>query len=534
MKVLIIGLDGATWNVLDAFLLDRHMPNLNKLKSGGSSGILHSTEPPITAASWTTCITGCQPCTHGIIGWHEYFCTEDRLRISTSGSCKVPNMWQELSNQGYKVASINVPWTYPCKEVDGIVVAGYGCPGPESQFTYPSDFKDELLKRIPDYDIVSKWNKSREYSLSDLDANMKRVERSFQQRVEAAKLVSEKLEWDVMMVQIHDTDLIEHHIWPYLDKTTRDQYPQQRDRIFESFRNLDKAIGELLELASMEEAMVIVVSDHGLCRKIAKVKPNVMLCQWGYLKSKGTLRAMIQHRLRKSFGITRGKESKKSGVKQPKEFDFNWADSKAMVIDTAVNGHLFINVKGRQPDGIVESGTEYDELLNELRERFANAVNPHTGEFIFSKVGTPAEIYDFDDVDTTMFGDLVLVPQSGIELTLSDSRDGEYIEMARNDSLIGAHFYEGIYIFSGRNIKCSTGNKTHIVNIAPTVYAALGAKLPMYMDGKVLKTLFAKEIPIEYQTSRIDVSCQSDEKQVLSTDEEAEITKRLSALGYVE
>ena len=534
MKVLIIGLDGATWNVLDDSLLGQHMPNLNKLKSSGTSGVLHSTEPPITAASWTTCITGCHPHTHGIIGWHEYSCSEDRLRISTSDSCKVPNIWQELSKQGLKVASINVPWTFPCKEVNGIMIAGYGCPGPESQFTYPVDFKDELLKRIPDYDIVAKWDKSKTYSPDELDANMTRVERSFQQRVEAAKLVSEKLNWDVMMIQFHDTDLIEHHIWPYLDKTTRDQYPQQRDRVFESYERLDEAVGELLDLISTKESMVVVVSDHGLCRKVARVKPNVMLCQWGYLESKGKLRTTIQRRLRRSFDSSRSKDGKKSGIKQPKEYDFKWPDSKAMVIDTAVNGHLFINVKDRQPDGIVEPGTEYDKLLEELRERFGNAVNPHTGELIFSKVGTPAEIYDFSDTDTTMFGDLVLVPQPGIELVLSDSKDGEYIEMTRSDSLMGAHCYEGIYLFSGRNIKNSIGEQTHIVNIAPTIYAALGVELPMYMDGSVLGTLFEKEVPVSYQKSRIDVSCRSDDRQVLSTEEEAEITKRLSALGYVE
>jgi predicted AlkP superfamily phosphohydrolase/phosphomutase len=443
-------------------------------------------------------------------------------------------LWQELSKQGYTVASINVPWTFPCREVNGIIVAGYGCPGPESEFTYPRDFKDELLKRIPDYDIVAKWDKSKAYSIDELDANMKRVERSFHQRVEAAKLVSEKLNWDVMMIQIHDTDLIEHHIWPYLDKSTREQYPQQRDRVFESFKHLDRAIGELLDLVSTEESMVVVVSDHGLCRKVAKVKPNVMLCQWDYLESKGTLRTMIQRRLRRSFDNSRVKEGKKSGIKQPKEYDFKWPDSKAMVIDTAVNGHLFINVKGRQPDGIVEPGTEYDELVNELRERFKNAINPHTGELIFSKVGTPAEVYGFGETDTTMFGDLVLVPQPGIELVLSDSRDGEYIEMTRDDSLIGAHCYEGIYLFSGRDIKNSIGEQTHIVNIAPTIYAALGAELPIYMDGNVLETLFEKEVPIEYQKSRIDVPCRSDDKQVLSMEEEAEITKRLSALGYVE
>ncbi|MHC4647129.1 MAG: alkaline phosphatase family protein, partial [Planctomycetota bacterium] len=137
MKVLIIGLDGATWDVLDESLLEHHMPNLGKLKGQGYSGILHSTEPPITPAAWTTCITGCNPETHGIAGFRRYSPEDDSIGIGNATDSLVPNMWQELSAQGFKVASINVPWTYPCQEVNGIMVAGYGCPGPQSSFTYP-------------------------------------------------------------------------------------------------------------------------------------------------------------------------------------------------------------------------------------------------------------------------------------------------------------------------------------------------------------------------------------------------------------
>lgn len=142
MKVLIIGLDGATWDVFDDFLLDHHMPNLKKLKSEGYSGVLQSTDPPITPAALTTCITGCQPYTHGVVGFKDYPSRDNSLHVSSAASCRVPTMWEELSDQGYKkVASINVPWTYPWREVNGLVVAGYGLPSTEADFTYPHDFK---------------------------------------------------------------------------------------------------------------------------------------------------------------------------------------------------------------------------------------------------------------------------------------------------------------------------------------------------------------------------------------------------------
>ena len=536
MKVLIIGLDGATWDVFDDFLLDHRMPNLKKLKSGGCSGVLQSTDPPVTPAAWTTCITGCQPSTHGVAGFQEYSFKENRLTISTSKSCLVPNIWQELSNQGYKVASINVPWTYPCQEVNGIIVAGFGCPGPKSQFTYPSDFKQKLLKHIPDYEIRADWDWSAGDNFAKFEKNVERVERSFDQRLEAAKLVSEKTNWDVMMVQFQDIDLIEHRIWSYLDKNTRDKYVPQRDRLFQAFEKLDRVIGALLDLVSSEDSMVVVVSDHGHGKRIGDIRPNTLLYQWGYLKLQGRLKSKIK---RKMVRWRRKLNSLLFSVKQSKTFDtkrlnVDLKQSKAIVMHLAVNGHVYINVKGRQPFGCVERGAEYDYIIEDLRQRFAEAVDPHTGEPLFSKVATPAELYGISEIDLEKFGDLVLVPSPGFYLRLSGSRSSRYIKMLPEHSLKGIHCYEGIYIFSGKNIKASDCKQTHLVNIAPTVYAVLGAKLPRYMDGRILSEFFSKEIKVDYQGPEEQVHMGAAKKQELSELEQAAIAKRLSELGYLE
>jgi predicted AlkP superfamily phosphohydrolase/phosphomutase len=234
------------------------------LKKGGWSGVLQSTHPPSTPPAWTTCITGCQPYTHGVVGFRDYSFRNNSLRISTAASCRIPTMWEELSDQGFKVASINVPWTYPCRKVNGIMVAGYGLPGTEVQFTYPKDFKAELLEKIPDYQILAKWEYSENMDPAQFETNVSRVERSFEQRLETAVLVNDKIKPDVMMVQFQDTDLIEHFVWPYLDKSTRDKYPSERDRFYTMFKKLDKIIGNLLELADAEKSVVVVVSTTGV------------------------------------------------------------------------------------------------------------------------------------------------------------------------------------------------------------------------------------------------------------------------------
>jgi len=536
MKVLIIGLDGATWDVFDDFLLDHHMPNLKKLKCEGYSGVLQSTEPPITPAAWTTCLTGCQPYTHGVVGFQEYSFKENRLKISSSASCLVPNIWQELSKQGYRVASINVPWTYPCHEVNGILVAGYGCPGPQSQFTYPSNFKDELLKNIPDYDIRAHWDWKPGDTFAKFGKNIERVERNFQQRLETAKLIAGKINCDVMMVEFQDIDTMEHHIWSYLDKHTRDMYDAHRDRLFRMFEKLDKTIGYLLDVVSSKDSMVVVLSDHGLGKRIATISPNVLLHQWKYLKFRSVFRCNAARRIRH---LRRRLHSLLFPTKQTAQFNVRLSDvdlrrSKAVVMHMALSGYVYINVKKRQLFGCVNPTNEYGKTIEDLRRRFQDAVDSNTGQPLFSKVAVPTELYNIEKADAEKFGDLLLIPQPGYTLSLSRPRSGQYVKMMSDDSIKGCHRYEGVIICYGANIGRAKNRIANIVDVAPTVYAALGAKLPGYMDGRVLVDVFSQEIKIQYQDSGARDGAVPGKKEQLSATEEALVAKRLAELGYLD
>ncbi|HEX41012.1 MAG TPA: phosphodiesterase, partial [Phycisphaerales bacterium] len=176
-RVLIIGLDGATWDVLDDTLVEAHMPHLHRLRTAGAYGVLQSCQPPVTAAAWTTCITGCQPYTHGVVGFKEYRCGDDSIHITSAATCRVPNLWRQLSDQGLTVASINVPWTYPCPPVNGVVVSGYGTPGTHVDFTWPPRFKQELLDKMPDFDFLAPWKEADPSDSDAFEANMRAVER---------------------------------------------------------------------------------------------------------------------------------------------------------------------------------------------------------------------------------------------------------------------------------------------------------------------------------------------------------------------
>ncbi len=524
-KVTIIGLDGATWNVIDDVVLDHAMPTLKKLRDNGYWGVLKSTEPALTPAAWTSCITGCSPPIHGVAGFRNYRFKNDTLGIGSASDCLVPNMFQKLGDQDFSVAAINVPWTYPCTNINGIMVAGYGSPG---IFTYPEQFRKELLAEISDYDILAKWETSESYSLAELDTRISLVERSFIQRLQAATLISKRTSCDVMMLVFQDLDKLGHYMWQYLDSDKRNRWPGHRDRMFKMFSHLDSVIAGLLKLGN-DSSLVAVVSDHGMGPKLVNVYPNLLLYQWGYLKFQNPLRRFIR-RTRRNLWSLFGRNKPRMSVEM--KFPIDWARSKAVLMLADINGHLFLNVRGRQPKGTIEPGVQYENTLDDLQKRFSQLRSPLTGLPLFEKVVRPSELYSRDCVDNERFGDLVLVPGPGCFIKTKLSAKIPGAEPLPEDSSQGCHRPEGIFILSGPNIKPARA-EANIIDIAPTVYASLGAKLPKYMDGRVLTKAFNQQPRIEYLDTDDDSFHIAPPRGQLTADEEQIVAKRLAELGYL-
>src|ERR1700760_418514 len=127
-RLVILGLDGATWTVLAPKRQRGMMPNLDSLLAKAAHGTLRSIIPPVTSAAWTTMMTGCGPARHGVFD-HRYFdIAANRMRVNHAGRVRVPTFWQLLSDAGRTVVSLNVPVTYPQPKVRGLIVSGIDAP----------------------------------------------------------------------------------------------------------------------------------------------------------------------------------------------------------------------------------------------------------------------------------------------------------------------------------------------------------------------------------------------------------------------
>src|SRR5918911_5639420 len=136
-KVICIGLDGATFDVIDPLVRRGRLPTLSGLLSAGTRAELRSTVPALSAPAWVSFMTGMNPGRHGV--FHFRTMTRGALGSDLVGSWmyRGRKIFDEASRGGLRVSAFRVPMTYPPWPVNGVMVSGFPTPDPQTNFTYP-------------------------------------------------------------------------------------------------------------------------------------------------------------------------------------------------------------------------------------------------------------------------------------------------------------------------------------------------------------------------------------------------------------
>ena len=136
-RLVVVGLDGATWSVLDPMRARGLMPNLDAFLARAASGTLRSIIPPVTTAAWTSMVTGCGPARHGVFDHRYYDAGEGRLKVNHSGRIRVPTVWHLLASAGKSIVCLNVPGLYPPLKVPEHRHLRHGRPAPRRRTPRP-------------------------------------------------------------------------------------------------------------------------------------------------------------------------------------------------------------------------------------------------------------------------------------------------------------------------------------------------------------------------------------------------------------
>jgi predicted AlkP superfamily phosphohydrolase/phosphomutase len=367
-RVAVIGLDCATPQLLfHDFAAET--PNIHALMSRGIWGDLESITPPITVPAWACAMTGKTPGQLGIYGFrNRKDTTYEGLSIATSGAIKEPAVWDVIAAKGLRSLLIGVPPSFPPpKEFPGWRVGCFLTPPSATSWAYPAELETEICTELGegnDYIFDIPDFRRAGYDVA-LDQVFKMTERRFQV---GRKLAVEK-PWDFFMLCEIAPDRLHHVFWQHWDPRHPLHEPGNRfETAFQDYyRFLDAQVGSLLEVLP-DDAITIVMSDHGARPMMGGLCFNDWLIQERFL----TL------------------EAQPSKVIPIKDAAIDWGHTVAWG-DGGYYGRLFLNVKGREPQGIVEPA-RYEETRDELVERLEAAPGPD-GEPLGTRVLKPQDVY---------------------------------------------------------------------------------------------------------------------------------------------
>lgn len=534
-RLLIIGLDGATFEILDPLLDAGRMPHLRRFMDEGVRGVLSSTQPPITPAAWTTFMTGKGPGRHGILDFETYDATTHTLTFNSTYEIREKTLWQLLSEKGLRVGSINVPMTYPPKPVNGFMISGFETPSVDAQFTWPPELKDEIFRLIPNYDYRTNWRRTAFGRRAQLADNLDYIANSFDQGAKLTRYCGDRFGWDVLMTVFKLVDNLQHKAWKYLDPRFNRRFRQEAELAARCFTRLDDVLRDLFDYAAEQDATVLIMSDHGHGSLDGKAQPNLLLKQWGYLSLRGGWEQAVTRTQnwwhRWSKGRATRFEQGSRGIERDLAVD--WSRTRACVMHAGIYGYLYINLKGRGPHGIVPP-SEYESLRNELAERLSRATVRHPDGHttpIFTHVHKTEELYGCLREDNPNLPDLLLAPHPGFAV-VRKIRGRRPVRWCGVNRLEGTHRVEGILALGGPNVRRGARVDANIVDITPTTLAALGLRVPVDMEGRVITAAFSLEPIVEQEPPVEKVRRVAEE--AYTEDDRRILEQRLSDLGYLE
>ena len=537
-RVMILGLDGATWSVLDPMRARGFMPNLDALVKRSAHGTLRSTIPPVTTAAWTTMMTGCDPSRHGVFDHRYYDAPSGQMKVNHSGRARVPNLWRTLSDAGRSVAVLNVPGNYPPPKVKGVAVSGMDAPHLDAALSGNPEFAARMKREVPDYTLRYFWKRA-PLSLEELAENSRLTADSFLGRARGGLLADRHVpDWAALMVQFQNLDPFQHRAWRYLnvDETGIDD-PRWNDAAAEVLRGLDRAIGVLVELADKRGATILVCSDHGFGPCLGRVHANRILIDAGVARLPGTSGGLLRgvHKAVdriKLWNEKRGDKAARSAsfdLSVAAQFPFDWKRTLAFAPHQDTAAMVYLNSTDRHAIAPLTTPRQIDDALAAARGALADARHPETNAALFPNIVSTASAYGIDPAREG-YPDLIALPADPYWVRTKLGPGTAWVEADAN--LPGTHRPEGVVAVCGRGIAPGRNLAADLRDVTPTILALLGQPIPSHVEGKPL--------PCVTTTTRLDAPelRLSGPHAVAgfeyTAEEQAIIEQRLADLGYLE
>jgi len=528
-----------------------YLPNLARMMEKGLSAKLESVIPPVTGPAWTSFMTGKNPSKHGIFEFSRFDEQDYDWKLNNSQYIRGKTLWQILTEHGKRSIVLNLPYTYPPYEINGLMVCGWDAPSVQTNFTYPSELGKKILERIPDYSSthdVWLWKYISIGSNVQFNSFVDKQILGFQREVELASHFLDTEQWDVFMAHFQQTDWLQHKVWSYIAKACAEPSNKspRLEKVRDCYRQFDRLVGVLLDKVQKHNPIEIILSDHGFGQDRGNICINYFLSQWGYLFLSNQNEKPFSDLFRKSkypsvrlayTALAKAKhrilDARKyktwaayvHGNTEQKRLPIDWSRTKIALVTGSETGFVYVNVKGRGPLGNVEPGPEYESLVSDVIAKLQELRHPRTRERLLTRVARGRDVYP-EVGEGILLPDIVLIGSHGYGFSL---RVSDVIPEILPE---GCHRPQGVLFMKGEGLNPRvTDFNPRLIDMAPTILHLLGLPVPRDMDGRVLEEIWRDPQAVRYAEADHAVL---QETPTYSAEEADLIEQRLKGLGYLE
>jgi predicted AlkP superfamily phosphohydrolase/phosphomutase len=412
-KAVVVGLDGVPFTLLEDLRKRGRIPHMSSLFGTGYFGQMSVSIPEISSVSWTSFMTGKQSGEHGIFGFIDLEPGTYSMRFPNYLDNKASTLWDELALKGKKTVVINMPATYPAREINGALISGFVAID-INKAVHPSTLIPKLkrLKYRIDLDTV-KARHDHEFLFRDLDFTL-------DSRQHVVDLLWQEVDWDLFIIVITGTDRLMHFLWSAHENKNH----RFHQKFIDYFQKLDEFVGRLYERFSQlegiaeEDKSFFMLSDHGFTRIESEVYLNRWLCENGYLNYQKD---------------------------NPETIMDIGSGSTAFVIDPS---RVYINVIGKFPYGHVDP-KDYDRIRMEIKDGLEK-LTFNNGQPVVKRVYLKEDIYH--GPFTVNAPDFVILSNSGFDLKGSVTSERVF----DRTNLEGMHTQDDAFFFNTTGIECKS------------------------------------------------------------------------------
>jgi predicted AlkP superfamily phosphohydrolase/phosphomutase len=548
-RVLVLGLDGATFDLMLPWMEQGHLPWLAKLATTGARSPLVSTIPPITPCAWSSFMTGKNPGKHGLFDFVEPMADGRGFRFTNASCRRGQTLWGYLSRQGRRVGVMNVPMTYPPESVNGYLLSGLDTPNEDSPFSHPAVLREELRAQALPYriDVQHLGNMRTD---SRRDRRLEELRDVETMRTRTLLYLQRRYPADFTMLVYTATDQVQHHFWHYMDPR-HDKYDvrgaeRYRNAIRDVYVHIDGLIGSVLDEID-DETIVIVMSDHGFGPTTnLRIRLNQVLARQGLLtfssenKSSRTFRRLAGA-LDGVLRATLSNGAKRFLASRLPRLRVWFEKLDEAPIDT-VRSRAYVNEAFRASPAIWLSDKD-DALLEQVEAVLKNLKDPKTGQPAISHVYRTCDLYQGQlaaqapDLIPSWWEDGFLIEQSRPASPRETDVERSTRPITGGVEFAGSHRLEGVFMIAGGPVRRGhVFSGARIIDVAPTVLYLMGLPIPSDMDGtpitEALEPQFVAENPL--RQAGTDGTSAEPTASVFSDDEAKLIEERLKSLGYIE